>query len=93
MRVDPSDPELSRSIIQAYLPFSNPVARHMSDISLNSNVLITLELSCDKTATGDDIVTAPHVPGQSVMLISLWADRSFISLTPDNGAATMACGG
>ena len=66
MRVDPSDPELCRSIIQAYLPFSNPMARHMSDISLNSNVLITLESSCDTTATGDDVVTAPNVPGRNV---------------------------
>ena len=63
-RVDPTDPELSRSIIQAYLPFSNPMARHMSDISLNPNVLITLELSSDTTVTryesGGDVVTAPY---------------------------------
>ena len=42
------------------------MARHMSDISLNSNVLITLESSCDTTATGDDVVTAPNVPGRNV---------------------------
>ena len=67
-RVDPTDPELSRSIIQAYLPFSNPMARHMSDISLNPNVLITLELSSDTTVTryesGGDVVTAPYPRAQ-----------------------------
>ena len=40
------------------------MARHMSDISLNPNVLITLELSPDTTVTGyesgGDVVTAPY---------------------------------
>ena len=48
------------------------MARHMSDISLNSNVLITLELSCDTTATDDDVVTAPHVPGRNVDISLGW---------------------
>ena len=44
------------------------MARHMSNrISLNPNVLITLELSCDTNVTrNDEVVTALIDPGPDI---------------------------